>query len=156
MGLRVNCRYARVILVNRNFVCRNVDPGVNNRRAEFYAGEVRLKDLYRKQGVGKNNISLACHGSNVRRLECRMSVGNVERTSSQFFQEIHRQPVQAFEYTSFPPLRISLHKLPVCKEFVWEVAIEHNPLLCQESKKWYTRRKLINKVNVIRCLSFRQ
>ena len=69
MDSRANCRYVGVILVNRNFVCGNVYPGVDNRRAEFYAGKVCLEDLDCKQGVGENNICLTWYESNGRHLE---------------------------------------------------------------------------------------
>ena len=59
LGLRVNRYYIRVISVNRDFICRDVDPGMDNRRTEFYAGKVCLENLYRKQGIGENDIGLA-------------------------------------------------------------------------------------------------
>ena len=57
--LRANRRCVGVILVDRSFVRRDIDPRVDDRWVEPYAGKVCLKDLHSKQRVGKNNVGLA-------------------------------------------------------------------------------------------------
>lgn len=55
----MDSRHVGVILNNRSFVCCDVDSRMNDRWAEFYAGEVGLEDLYSKQRVGEDDVCLA-------------------------------------------------------------------------------------------------
>ena len=71
----------------------------------------------------------------------------------EFLPPIHGQTVYALEETTLPSetellTTVSVHIFGICQQFVREVTVEYDSAMEEDLEEGYTRRELVNNVDV--------
>jgi hypothetical protein len=73
--------------------------------------------------------------------------------SREFLPPIHGQTVEALEETTLPSkaellTTVSVQILAICQQLVREMTVEYNPAMEEDPEEGYTRRELVDDVDV--------